>query len=106
MAWLASKRSVRVSGAALALVLSVGPSALAATPTDAIQRVFAQTDTILTNPDAEVQPLERLLAIRKLVNEAFDFRSAAELASGDHWRARTAAEQEEFTWLFADLLER
>jgi phospholipid transport system substrate-binding protein len=106
MAWLAPKRSVRVSGAALALVLSVGPSAWAATPTAAIQRVFARTDTILTNPDAEVQPLERLLAIRKLVNEAFDFRSAAELASGDHWRARTAAEQEEFTWLFADLLER
>jgi phospholipid transport system substrate-binding protein len=44
--------------------------------------------------------------VRQLVNEAFDVRSAAELASGDHWRARTAAEQEEFTWLFGDLLER
>lgn len=92
--------------AALALVLFVAPGAWAATPTDALQQVFARADLILTDPGTEDQPLERLLAIRKLVNEAFDFQSAAELASGDHWRARTAAEQEEFTWLFADLLER
>jgi len=92
--------------AALALVLLVCPGVWAATPTDALQQVFVEVDRILTDPDTEDRPLERLLAIRKLVNEAFDFRSAAELASGDHWRARTAAEQEEFTWLFADLLER
>lgn len=91
--------------AALALVLFACP-VWAATPTEALQQVFARADRILTDPDTEDRPLERLLAIRKLVNEAFDFRSAAELASGEHWRARTAAEQEEFTWLFADLLER
>jgi phospholipid transport system substrate-binding protein len=82
------------------------PGAWAATPTDALREVFRHADRILTNPDTEHGPLERLLAVRKLVNEAFDFRSAAELASGDHWRARTLAEQEEFTWLFGDLLER
>lgn len=92
--------------AAFALVLLVCPGVWAATPTDALQQVFVEVDRILTDPDTEERPLERLLGIRKLVNEAFDFRSAAELASGDHWRARTAAEQEEFTWLFADLLER
>ena len=93
-------------GSALALVLAVSPGVWAATPTDAIQQVFTQADRILRDPDTEERPLERLLAIRKLVNEAFDFRSAAELASGEHWQARTAAEQEEFTWLFSDLLER
>ena len=93
--------------AVLALVLFTCSGVWAATtPTDALQHVFAQADKILTDPDSAEGPLERLLAIRKLVNEAFDFRSAAELASGDHWRARTAAEQEEFTWLFGDLLER
>lgn len=92
--------------AAIALVLAVCPAAWAATPTDALQQVFAQADRILMDPDTHDRPLERLLRIRKLVNEAFDIRSAAELASGEHWRARTAAEQEEFTWLFADLLER
>jgi phospholipid transport system substrate-binding protein len=92
--------------AAFALVLFICPGVWASTPTDALQQVFARADRILTDPDTQDRPLERLLGIRKLVNEAFDFRSAAELASGEHWRARTAAEQEEFTWLFADLLER
>ena len=93
--------------AALAVVLLTTPTVWAATtPSDALRAVFLQADQILTDPGTEERPLERLLAVRKLVNEAFDFRSAAELASGEHWRARTAAEQEEFTWLFADLLER
>lgn len=92
--------------AAFALVLLVCPGVWAATPTDALQQVFARADRILMDPDTQDRPLERLLGIRKLVNEAFDSRSAAELASGEHWRARTTAEQEEFTWLFADLLER
>jgi phospholipid transport system substrate-binding protein len=76
------------------------------TPTEALQQVFAKANGILTDPDSAERPLERLLAVRRLVNDAFDFKGAAELASGEHWRARTAAEQEEFTWLFSDLLER
>lgn len=92
--------------AALVLVVLACPVAWAGTPTEALQEVFARADRILTDDETADRPLERLLGIRRLVNEAFDFRSAAELASGDHWQARTAAEQEEFTWLFADLLER
>lgn len=76
------------------------------TPTEALQQVFARANGILTDPDSAERPLERLLALRRLVNDAFDFKGAAELASGEHWRARSAAEQEEFTWLFSDLLER
>jgi phospholipid transport system substrate-binding protein len=95
------------TAAALALVLVVSSSAWAETaPTEALQQVFAKANDILTDPESADRPLERLLAVRKLVNDAFDFRSAAELASGDHWLARTTAEQEEFTWLFSDLLER
>jgi len=92
--------------AALVLVLFMTPAVWAATPTDALRQVFRQADRILTEPQTEERPLERLLAVRKLVNEAFDFRRAAELASGDRWWPRTLAEQEEFTWLFGDLLER
>jgi phospholipid transport system substrate-binding protein len=93
--------------AALVLVLFTDSGTWAATtPTDALRQVFRQADKILTDPGTRERPLDRLLAVRQLVNEAFDVRSAAELASGDHWRARTAAEQEEFTWLFGDLLER
>ena len=96
--------------AALVLALLAATSSAAAadatTPTEALEELFARANEVLTDPETADRPLDRLLAVRKLVNEAFDFRSAAELASGDHWRARTAAEQEEFTWLFADLLER
>jgi phospholipid transport system substrate-binding protein len=92
---------------ALALLLSAAPLAWAeTTPTEALQAVFARANEILSDPATADRPLDRWLGLRKLVNEAFDFRSAAELASGDHWQARTAAEQEEFTWLLADLLER
>jgi phospholipid transport system substrate-binding protein len=95
------------TAAALALVLFAFSRASADTwPTEALQQVFSRANEILTDPAFEDRPFERLLAIRRLVNDAFDFKGAAELASGDHWRARTAAEQEEFTWLFSDLLER
>ena len=93
--------------AALVFVLCACSGAWAeTTPTEALQDVFARANAVLTDPESDERPLERLLAVRRLVNEAFDFRGAAELASGDHWRARSAAEQEEFTWLFSDLLER
>ena len=93
--------------AALVFVLFAWSGAWAdTTPTEALQQVFARADGILTDPESEERPLERMLAIRKVVNDAFDFKGAAELASGDHWQARTAAEREEFTSLFGDLLER
>ena len=93
--------------AALVFVLFAWSGAWAdTTPTEALQQVFARADGILTDPESEDRLLERLIAIRQLVNEAFDFRGAAELASGDHWLARTTAEQEEFTRLFSGLLER
>jgi phospholipid transport system substrate-binding protein len=93
--------------AAFAIVLLLWTGAHADTsPTDFLQEVFDRANDILTDPQSADRPLDRLLAVRKLVNEAFDFRGAAELASGGHWLARTAAEQDEFTWLFGDLLER
>jgi phospholipid transport system substrate-binding protein len=92
---------------ALAFLLSAFSTAAAeTTPTEALQQVFAKANDILADPDSADRPLDRLLAVRRLVNDAFDFKGAAELASGDHWRARSGAEQEEFTWLFSDLLER
>src|SRR5712692_6940684 len=70
------------TAAALALVLFVfaDTGAETTTPTEALQQVFAQANDILTDPESVDRPLERLLAVRKLVNDAFDFKSAAELA--------------------------
>ena len=96
----------RVAATLAILLLAFSGARAEPTPTEALQQVFARANDILTDPESAERPLDRLLGVRKLVIEAFDFRGAAELASGDHWRARTAAEQEEFTWLFSDLLER
>jgi phospholipid transport system substrate-binding protein len=97
---------VRVAATLAFLLFALSRASAETWPTEALQEVFAQANEILTDPRSEDRPLDRLMAIRKLVNDAFDFKGAAELASGDHWQARTAAEQEEFTWLFSDLLER
>lgn len=49
---------------------------------------------------------ERRTAIRRVVNEKFDFEEMARRALGIHWRARTPEERKEFVALFSNLLER
>ncbi len=92
--------------ATIVLVLALCPAVWAATPTEAIRQVFTRADRILTDSKTDERTLERLLAVRKLINEALDFREAATLAFGRHWRSATPAEQGEFTELLGDLLER
>jgi phospholipid transport system substrate-binding protein len=80
--------------------------AQAAGPTDVLRGVFAEANRVLTDPATEQRPHERLLAIRGLFSRVFDFRDAAERSLGRQWQARTAAEQQEFTRLFADFVQR
>ncbi|TMQ23518.1 MAG: hypothetical protein E6K82_10925 [Candidatus Rokuibacteriota bacterium] len=82
------------------------PEARAGAPTDAMGDFFAAVNVVLNDPATEEQPQERLRAIRRRVDDVFDFREAAMLALGREWAARTPAEQNEFVALFADLLER
>ena len=97
---------------ALSLVLSLVsagiavPRAEAGAPTDAMRDFFAAVNVILNDPHTENQPLERLRAVRRHVDDVFDFREAAMLALGREWSAHTTIEQNEFVALFADLLER
>jgi phospholipid transport system substrate-binding protein len=91
----------------LMLALSLGATrAWAGAPTDAMRDFFGAVNVVLTDPRTEDQPLERLRAIRRHVDDVFDFREAAMLALGREWTARTHVEQNEFVALFADLLER
>jgi phospholipid transport system substrate-binding protein len=75
-------------------------------PTDVLRGVFAEANRVLTDPATEQRPLERLVAIRGLFSRVFDFRDAAERSLGRQWQARTPAEQQEFTRLFADFVQR
>jgi ABC-type transporter MlaC component len=71
-----------------------------------LRGVFNDANRVLTDPTTEQRPLERLIAIRALFNRVFDFRDAAERSLGRQWQVRTSAEQQEFTRLFADFVQR
>lgn len=75
-------------------------------PTDLLRGVFAETNRILTDPTTEDRPHERLAAIRSLFSRVFDFRGAAERALGRQWQARSLAEQNEFTKVFGEFVQR
>lgn len=49
---------------------------------------------------------ERRAAIRRAVEKRYDFREMSARALALHWRQRTREEKDEFTALFADLIEQ
>src|SRR5882762_5696383 len=74
---------------------------LAATP------VFAGTvNGVLVDPAIQSRPLEKVARIKRLVTDVADVRGAAAAVLDREWQARTPAEREEFTRLFAEFLER
>ena len=92
----------------LTTVLTSGGAAWAGPPTDQLRGRVERVLSILEDPalKAEARTAERRAAIRAVANEIFDFRELSQRALARHWQGRSAAEREEFTQLFADLLER
>ena len=92
--------------AAVLSLLMVG-DALAGPPTDQLRGAVDQVLSVLSDPalKKEAKTLERRRAIRAVANQIFDFTEISRRSLALHWQARTAAEREEFTRLFADLLE-
>ena len=61
----------------------------------------------LTSQAYRKAPLEeRRIAIRTIVDAMWDWNELAKRSLGRHWHGRTPAEQQDFTRLLADLLER
>jgi phospholipid transport system substrate-binding protein len=73
-------------------------------PTDQLREYTDQVVKVLDDPSMARQ--DRRAAVRKIAHEAFDVAETAQRVLARHWQARTPAEREEFTQLFADLLER
>ena len=73
-------------------------------PTDQLREYTDQVVKVLDDPAMARQ--DRRAAVRKIAHEAFDVAETAQRVLARHWQARTPAEREEFTLLFADLLER
>ncbi len=94
--------------AALLLVVGGTADAWAGPATDQLREGVERVVKILDDPalKANGKARERRAAIRTVANEFFDFQEIAKRALGRHWQNLTAAEREEFVWLFADLLER
>jgi phospholipid transport system substrate-binding protein len=101
---MAHRRSTALLVGAV-VMLSVVHPASGASPTQTLQGFFSQANRIVLSPDPDFLVEARRRIIRTLAYGVFDFREAATLALGPEWQARTPAEREEFTRLFADLLE-
>jgi len=91
---------------AVVLVLLACPPVVAGPATDRLRELFAAVDAVLVDPTVQEDPLEGVARIRRLVANLADVGSAAAAALGPQWQVRTLAEREEFTGLFAELLER
>lgn len=93
---------------ALAATLLASPAAWAGPPTDQLRNYTDAVIRVLEDPalKAETRRGERKAAVRRLAADVFDVNETARRALGIHWQGRTAAERQEFSALFADLLER
>jgi phospholipid transport system substrate-binding protein len=96
-------RTIIALAAAAMLSLLAGAPASAG-PTDQLREYTDQVIKILDDP--ALARGDRRAAVRKIAHEAFDVTEAARRVLARHWQARTPAERDEFTQLFADLLER
>jgi phospholipid transport system substrate-binding protein len=92
----------------LTLIMAAGRPAHAGVPTDQLKGSIDRVLAILQDP-ALKQPAkldERRQKIRAVANEIFDWQETGKRALARHWQGRTPQEREEFTKLFAELLER
>jgi phospholipid transport system substrate-binding protein len=97
----------------LAVALTVAGTVLGGTveagiPTDQLRGATDRVLKVLQDP-ALKEPAKvdaRRQQIRTIADQIFDWRETGKRALARHWQARSPKEQEEFSTLFADLIER
>ena len=96
-----------LTGVAAVPLFLVAP-AIAGEPTEHLKSSIDQVIKVLEDPGlkAEGSTDKRRAAIREVAGETFDFGEAAKRSLGKHWQGLSEEDREEFTGLFADLLER
>lgn len=93
----------------LAVALLFDPAAtIAGEPLELIRAATEGAIAVLKDPKLKSpeQKKERIDRLKELVNPIFDYDEMARRSLGAHWRRRSPTEQEEFTKLFRDYLER
>ena len=101
-------RRLVVAVSVAVLVFAVGSAVHAGPPTDQLKVTIDRILAVVQDP-AFRQPGkadERRQKIRGITNEVFDWQETGKRALGRHWEGRSPQEREEFSKLFADLLER
>jgi phospholipid transport system substrate-binding protein len=101
-----STRGLLAAGLAGTCLLLAGTPVFAGPATDRLRGFFGQVNAVLDDPTTRSQPLEKVARVKRLVTDIADVRGAAAETLERAWEARTAAERDEFTRLFAELLER
>ena len=94
--------------AALLGLVAVGTPAQAGAPTDQLRGATDRVLKLLQDPELK-QPArtdERRKRIRAVANEIFDWQETGKRALGRNSQACTPQQREEFSPLFADLIER
>jgi phospholipid transport system substrate-binding protein len=101
-------RRLLVAVSIAVLVFATGSAAQAGPPTDQLKATIDRILAVVQDP-ALRQPGkadERRQKIRAIANEVFDWQETGKRALARHWEGRSPQEREEFSKLFADLLER
>ncbi|MBI3456797.1 MAG: ABC transporter substrate-binding protein [Candidatus Rokubacteria bacterium] len=93
---------------ATCVLVALAASARAGAPTDQLKSTTDRVLKLLQDPELKKPEKlrERRGQIRAIANEVFDWQETAKRALGRHWLPRTPQAREEFSQLFADLLER
>jgi phospholipid transport system substrate-binding protein len=91
-----------------AVVLAVAASVEAGVPTDQLKGATDRVLMLVQDPALKKpeRAQERRKEIRAVANEIFDWQEIGRRALGRHWQGRSPKEREEFSTLFADLIER
>ncbi len=92
----------------LILLALMAASAIAGEPADQMRHTIDSVLDVLKNKELKKpeKTKERRSAIRKLVDDRFDFEEMAKRSMAMHWQKRTPDEKKEFIPLYSDLLER
>lgn len=77
-------------------------------PTDQVKQTTDSVLDILKNKELKrpEKTKDRRAAIRKIIDERFDFEEMTKRSLALHWRERSPEEKREFVTLYSDLLER
>jgi phospholipid transport system substrate-binding protein len=101
-------KGIWVPPLALAASLIVAGAALAGVPTEQVRSATDRVLKVLQDPELK-QPTRgdaRRQQIRAIADEIFDWQETGKRALARHWQGRSPGERQEFSALFADLVER